>query len=286
MRYAFLPKFLLVLGIILILTGCSITHVMRIEDREVIDVETMIGELSDTSLVFVGERHDAYPHHRIQLDIIKGLKAKAKPLAIGMEMFEDSSQKALDAWSAGKVPEYAMRKVFESNWRNMSWGLYEDILLYARDNRIPIVALNAPRAIAQKVAQQGFSALSSEDLRLLPPGISAEVTDAYLDFIASSYSGHGRSGAAFRNICEAQMLRNSVMARRVSDYLALHPETTVVVLAGGGHAREAGGAPAELGKIPHRIVLPPIPGLTSETVTKNDADYLLEEPYSWLEMLL
>jgi uncharacterized iron-regulated protein len=286
MRYAFLPKVSLLIGIILTLTGCSITHVMRIEDREVIGVETMIGELSDTPLVFVGERHDASAHHQIQLEIIKGLRAKGKPLAIGMEMFEDSSQKALDAWSAGKVPEYALRKIFESNWRNISWELYEEILLYARDNRIPVIALNAPRATVQKVAQQGFSSLTTEDLGLLPPGISAEVSDAYLAFIAAAYSGHGRSGEAFRNICEAQMLRNRVMARRVGDYLALHPETTMVVLAGGGHAREEGGIPAELEKIPHRIVLPPIPGLTSKTVTRKDADYLLEEPFFWLEMIL
>ena len=81
------------------------------------------------------------------------------------------------------------------------------------------------------------------------------------------------------------MLRNRVMARRISDYLALHPESTMVVLAGGGHAREQGGIPAELGGLQYRIVLPTIPGLNDATVTKNDADYLLEEPYAWLEMI-
>jgi hypothetical protein len=47
----------------------------------------------------------------LQLEVLKGLKAKGKPLAIGMEMFEGFSQKALDAWSAGKVPTYAFTKV-------------------------------------------------------------------------------------------------------------------------------------------------------------------------------
>jgi hypothetical protein len=59
----------------------------------------------------------------------------------------------------------------------------------------------------------------------------------------------------------------------------------VVVLAGGGHAREEGGIPAELGSLRHRIVLPGIPGLGSETVTRKDGDYLMEEPYSWLGMI-
>jgi len=283
MRHARLSKVSFLLSITLALSGWSITQVMRVEDREIIGVRTMIDKLGDVPLVFVGERHDAPPQHQLQLEIIKGLLAKGKPLAIGMEMFEDSSQQALDAWSKGEIPEPAFRKVFQSNWRNVPWELYEEILLYARDNRIPIVALNAPRGVVQKVSRQGFSALSSVDRRLLPAGLSAEVSDAYLNFIAASYPVHGRSGEAFRNICQAQMLRNRVMARRVGDYLTLHPETVMVVLAGGGHARKAGGIPSELGMIHYRIVLPPYPGLDSKTVTGKDADYLMEEPYSWLE---
>jgi len=275
----------LLICLLLTLTGCSITHVMRVEDHQVIGVESMINELQNAPVILVGERHDAALHHKLQLEIIKGLHAKGKPIAIGMEMFEGPSQKALDAWSSGKAPEQALRKVYEWNWRNIPWELYEDILRYARDNNIPLIALNAPRGIVQKVSQQGAAALSSEDLAQLPPGISLEVSAAYLDFIASAYPVHGSSGEAFRYICQAQMLRNRVMARRVSDYIALNPESTVVVLAGGGHAREKGGIPAELGKLRHRIVLPEIPGLDAESIGKADADYLMKEPYLWLEYI-
>ena len=284
MPKTFLLKLLLFLYLIFTLSGCSITHVTRVQDREVIGVETMIGELGEAPVILVGERHDAPAHHKLQLDIIKALRAKGRPLAIGMEMFEASSQKALDAWSAGKVPEQALRKVFEWNWRNIPWELYEEILLYARDNSIPIIALNAPRGIVQQVSHLGASSLSGAELLQLPAGVDLEVSDAYLDFMRSAYPTHGRGGEAFRNICEAQMLRNRVMARLIGDYLARHPESTMVVLAGGGHVREEGGIPAELGKLQRRIVLPPIPGLSTETVTGKDADYLLEEPYSWLEM--
>jgi len=286
MRILSFTKALLLSSLLAALTGCSITKAMRVENREVIDVKTMIGELRGSPLVFVGERHDASSHHELQLDILKAIKAEGKPLAIGMEMFEDSSQRALDAWSAGKVPENAFRKVFAWNWRNMPWGLYRDIMIFARDNSVPIVALNAPREVVQSVAKKGFPSLTPEQLKLLPPGIDAEVTDAYLQFMMSFYPMHGRSGEAFRNISEAQMLRNRVMARRIGDYLQLHPETVMVVIAGGGHARAKGGIPAELGKLPYKIVLPPIPALDADTVTGGDADYLLVEPFSWLADIL
>lgn len=265
------------------LSGCSISTVMRVEDREVIRVEKMIDEVRDTPLIFVGERHDAPSHHELQLDILKAMKRNGKRLAIGMEMFEESSQRALDAWSAGKVPEESFRKVFEYNWRNIPWSLYRDIMIFARDNRIPILALNAPREIVRKVGQQGFSSLTSDELILLPEGITAEVSDKYISFISSSYAVHGRNAGSFRHLCEAQMLRNRVMARRITDYFVRHPQTSMVVLAGGGHAREKGGIPAELTRVlPYKVILPPVPMLTQATINTGDADYLLEEP-SWAD---
>jgi uncharacterized iron-regulated protein len=282
MQKTLLTRALLLLLFALTLTGCSISKAMRIENREVIDVKTMIGELRDTPLVFVGERHNEPSHHELQLDILKTLKGEGKALAIGMEMFEDSSQRALDAWSAGKVPEAAFQKVFEASWRNIPWWLYREILVYARDNRIPIIALNAPRPIVQAVSQSGLASLSEQELRRLPAGLDLGVSDAYIDFIRSSYPSHGRNGEAFRFICEAQMLRNRVMARHISDYLLRNPERVMVVIAGGGHARHKGGIPEELAQIPSKIVLPPILGLNADTVTRDDGDYLLVEPFSWL----
>ncbi len=262
------------------LPGCSITSAIRVEDRTTVDIRTMIDEVSNVPVVFVGERHDEADHHKVQLEVLKGLKAKGKHLAIGMEMFEDFSQAALDAWSAGKVPTHAFVKVYQSNWRNVPYWLYEDIFDYARDNHIPIIALNAPRQIVTKVSQQGLSSLTDSDKRMLPPAVDSEVSDAFLDFMRSSYAVHNKNDNHFRHICEAQILRNRVMASRIRDYNQLHPERVIVVLAGGAHARQRGGIPAELGSLPFKIIIPPVPGLNAESIRKQDTDFLLEEPFS------
>ena len=280
-----MPRTLITLVILFFLSGCSITRALRVEDRTTVDVRTMIGEVSDVPVVFVGERHDASGHHTLQLEVLKGLKAHGKSLAIGMEMFEDFSQKALDAWSAGKVQSYAFVTVYQSNWRNVPYRLYEDIFNFSRDNHIPIIALNAPRGIVTKVSQQGLSSLTNEERRLLPPGVDSEVSDSYLDFIRSSYAVHGKNNEHFRYICEAQMLRNRVMASRIREYHQLHPEKVIVVLAGGGHTRGRGGIPAELGNLPFKIILPPIPGLNADSIRTEDTDFLLEEPFSIIDLL-
>jgi uncharacterized iron-regulated protein len=278
---------LAILAISLFLTGCSstITRAMRVEDRVTVDVRTMIDEIGTVPIVFVGERHDASAHHALQLEVIKGLLAKGKSVAIGMEMFEGASQKVLDGWSAGTVTTDTFIKVYRSNWRNIPYRLYEDIFSYARVNHIPIVALNAPRDIVMKVSRLGLSSLSVADKRLLPPDVDAEVSDIYVNFIRSAYWSHGRNSNNFRYICEAQMLRNRVMASRIRDYHQLHPERVMVILAGGGHAREKGGIPAELGTLPFKIILPQIPGLAADAISSEDAHFLLEEPFSIIDLL-
>ena len=284
---ATLKSFILaILGLTLLLTGCSpITRAMRVEDRTIIDVRTMIDEVSTVPLVFVGERHDAAAHHALQLEVIKGLKAKGHSIAIGMEMFEESSQKTLDGWSGGTVTTNEFTKVYRSNWRNILYRLYEEIFSYARINHIPIIALNAPREIVMKVSRQGLSSLSSADKILLPPGADAEVSDDYVDFMRLSYWAHGRDSEDFRHICEAQMLRNRVMASRIRAYHRQHPGSVMVIIAGGGHTREKGGIPAELGGIPFKIIIPPVPGLTAASISSEDAHFLLEEPFSLLDLL-
>ncbi len=277
---------LAILVVSLFLNGCSsITRAIRVEDRVTVDVRTMIDEVSSVPLVFVGERHDASAHHTLQLEVIKGLQAKGHSVAIGMEMFEESSQKTLDGWSGGTVTTNEFTKVYRSNWRNIPYRLYEEIFSYARVNHIPIIALNAPREIVMKVSRQGLSSLSSADKRLLPPGADAEVSDDYVDFMRLSYWAHGRDSENFRHICEAQMLRNRVMASRIRAYQQQHPDRVMVIIAGGGHTREKGGIPAELGSLRYKIILPPVPGLSSASISTDDADFLLEEPFSLLDLL-
>ncbi|MBK5274888.1 MAG: ChaN family lipoprotein [Desulfuromonadales bacterium] len=284
MRSSLTPITLAMLVILLFLPGCSITHALRVEDRTIVDVPTMINEVSTVPVVFVGELHDSDLHHKLQLEVLKGLKAKGKTLAIGMEMFEGSSQKALDAWIAGKAPTDAFVKVYQWNWRNVPFSLYEDIFDFARDNQIPIVALNAPREIVVKVSRQGLSSLSDDERRLLPPGADADVSDSYLDFIRSSYGTHSGNGDHFRYICEAQMLRNRVMASRIRDYHHQHPESVMVVIAGGGHARAKGGIPEELGRLAFKVILPPVPGLTAKSIRYEDTDFLIDMPFPLMDL--
>lgn len=46
-------------------------------------------------MILVGETHDNLLHHELQLDVIRDLWQKKKPLAIGLEMVQTESQRLL-----------------------------------------------------------------------------------------------------------------------------------------------------------------------------------------------
>ena len=56
----------------------------------------IISGVADKAIVYVGEKHDRYGDHIVQLEVIKGLYKKHKKLAIGMEMFQKPYQNAID----------------------------------------------------------------------------------------------------------------------------------------------------------------------------------------------
>jgi uncharacterized iron-regulated protein len=258
---------------------CSAADVaLRMRDRSSVGFEQMIDDIQGANFIFIGEIHDSARHHQLQLDIIRALHVREVPLAIALEMFNAESQQDLDDWVAGKMDEESFKRSFDRNW-NLNWPLYRKIFVYARDNRIPLIGVNVPRAIVQKVARNGFASLSPEERRKLPPDITCNVDTAYMTFIRRAFAGHFGSERSFLHFCEAQMVWTKSMGRSLIARARAKPKEKVVVLTGVGHALKR-GIPDELGGdtgLSFRVVLPEVPDFRTETMTSEEVDYLLPE---------
>lgn len=269
--------FLACVAVILAARACfCMERVVRITDGRVIDFGRMIAEVKGGDLVFVGELHDQKWHHENQLRIIKALYGAGVPLAIGLEMFTAESQPALDRWVAGKMEKESFVRLYYENWQ-MPWSLYGDIFLYARQHRIPLIGLNVPREIVQRVASQGFESLASEERKRLPSGITCDVDKSYMAFIKRAFAEHAGNEKTFVHFCEAQMLWTKSMAWRLTDFLDKHPRKTVVVLTGAGHAMKR-GIPEQVGqssRYSYKVILPEISDMPIGKVGVGDADYIV-----------
>lgn len=253
---------------------------VRLADGAAVGLSALVDESATAQFIFLAENHLDRSHHEAQLAIIKALHANGRPLAIGLEMFASSSQKQLDRWVAGTMGLNEFRAVYRRDW-NIPWEQYHEILLFARNHRIPLVGLNLPLAISRKVSRQGFAALSPEERRLLPTTITCNVSPAYMTFIRQAYASHGLDERAFEHFCEAQLLWNRYMAEQLRRYAARHPRVTLVALMGVGHALKK-GVPDETDPDHrrYRVILPEFAGLNRGNVTHRDADYLLLMPDS------
>jgi uncharacterized iron-regulated protein len=131
--------------------------------------EKMIDEMMPARIVHVGESHNAMPMHEIELQVIRALYAKDRHLAIGMEMVPVTLQEALNKWTAGLLTknEFIREIRWYVTW-NFNFGYYEKIFDFAREHRLPIYALNAPREVITKIRMRGWDALNDEEKAFFP----------------------------------------------------------------------------------------------------------------------
>jgi len=233
-------------------------------------------DLLRRKIILVGEQHTDVSHHRAQLSVIQALTASGAKVAIGVEMFRRDSQEDLNRWIAGDIGLPEFEKIYYDNW-NYPWPAYSAIFEFARAQKLPMIGLNVPRDITRQVARSGFQSLSEEQRGHLSD-VTCSIDEEYMQYIRRVYGAHAHGNMNFTFFCEAQMVWDAAMAVHALNYLRQHPEATVVILTGVGHAQK-GAVPRQIqlrSKLPTAVMLPEIPGsIDTKTVDSQDADYLL-----------
>ena len=101
--------------------------------------------------------------------MIEELAAAGRRVRVGLEMYPYPEQRWLDDWSAGRLAEDAFLEGsrWYRNW-GYNWLYYRDIFLFARDHRLRLFAINAPREVVSAVRQKGFQGLTPEEAAHIP----------------------------------------------------------------------------------------------------------------------
>ncbi len=231
-------------------------------------------ELLQQRIVYIGEQHDSFAHHLNQLNIIELLHNSDPALAIGLEMFPRNQQATLDAYIAGQLSEqeFLAQSQYLTQW-GYDYGLYQPILQFAKQQQIPLVALNIASTISRQVARQGLDSLDTAQRQALPTELDASDVQYKTDLQAvfqQHQTGQGHQDADF--FLQAQLLWDETMAETIAHYVDTHPTTRLVVLAGNGHIRHRYG-------IPDRVFRrTPVPFLTlvqGDEIEAGVADYVL-----------
>jgi uncharacterized iron-regulated protein len=245
----------------------------------------------DARLVLVGEQHTSREAHRVQKRVIEALVADGRRVLIGLEMFPYTEQPALDRWTAGAEPEadWVRSSGWYEHW-GYHWRYYRDIFQIARERKLKMVALNAPRAVVSAVGQKGLSGLTPEQAKHLPPKVdvsSAEHMTLFKAFIGGGGAhGSSLSDDAWQRMLSAQATWDATMAHHAVTALAAErdPGTVMVVLVGSGHVAyglgiERQARPALGGRVASVIPVPVrVHGMTQPEARASYANYVWGVP--------
>jgi len=216
-------------------------NVYSAKEGKAVSFTKMITEMRDSRFVYVGESHNSMPMHDIQLKVIQALHEQDKNLSIGLEMFPVTGQEVLNKWSLGLLTEDEF--IQEAEWYvtwNFNFGFYRKIFQYAKANKIPVYALNAPRPMISAVRMKGWEALSDEQKLIIPqPDLSNE---DHRKLIRTIFEGaelpHQMKGPGlemmFEGLYRAQSSWDEVMAFNAVE-AAKKDGRRMVILAGSGH---------------------------------------------------
>jgi len=247
---------------------------------DVIDLDTTLSldrlaaQLANKRVVFVGETHDRYDHHLNQLEIIRRLRQLDPNLAIGVEYFQQPFQLQVDDYIAGRTTE---KEFLGATEYYQGWGydyrLYAPIFRFAREQRIPVRALNVPTSLASAVAKVGIAGLSGQQRTYLPKEIGPADAD-YRSRLRRAFEAHGAAKPdAFDHFVEAQLVWDEGVAESAAAYLNANQGRRMVILAGSGHLAFGSGIPKRLARRTKATFAIVLNG--GDEVEPQMADYLL-----------
>ena len=218
-------------------------------DTKVADYDQMLADLAQADVVLFGELHNDPVAHWLELQVAKDLQRLKKPgqLVLGLEMFERDVQPLVAQYAAGTLPDSAFERQARP-WPNYATD-YRPLLLFARENKIPVIGTNAPRPFAKTVAQGSLKALdrlaAADRALLVPLPLKVDYDlPGYKNMAAMFGGGSEAHGGGAQNIIQAQALKDATMAYFIRT--SRQPGQTLLHLNGSYHSDHHDGIVAYL----------------------------------------
>jgi uncharacterized iron-regulated protein len=222
-------------------------QILHVPTGRLLTTTELVELASAYDAVYFGETHDSPQDHAAQLTLLEGL-AERNPgkLALAMEMLRSDAQAGIDAWLAGESTDEDLETLWEDNWSSGSLPLYEPLLLYARDNGIPVVALNAVDSVKDAVKEHTLDALP-ESVRDAVPEV--DLDDPYHRAVVEAvFASHGHGVANVDRFVRVQAFVDETMAANAAKFLGSPSGNgfQLLVVSGGYHVRHGFGIPRRL----------------------------------------
>ena len=213
-------------------------------------LDKILEAIGQTDVVFLGENHDDATAHAIQLQIFKAViekYGKERKVALSLEMFERDVQIV--------VNEYLNNLISESHfllssrpWNNYKQD-YRPLVEIAKEQKLTVIAANAPRRYINMVSRGGRDVLNSltpEAKKWLAPLPYNQPSETYANKFKALMGGTPESNMGINKIMDSQSLWDATMSYSISQFLKENKKSLVVHLNGSFHTENRLGTAEQL----------------------------------------
>ncbi|UKJ06623.1 ChaN family lipoprotein [Solitalea lacus] len=204
--------------------------------KSLISLDELIRTTSTGQVILFGEEHNDSVGHAVQASLFKGLYAKyGNKVALSMEMFERDVQLILNEYLAGLITEKNF-KTDARSWKN--YTDYKPLIEFAKENKLLVLAANAPSRYVNRVSRLGLSSLNdlSEQAKQWLPTLPIDTLQgAYYDKFLKTMGSHSMPGV---QIYQSQNLWDASMVETIVSFLKKNSDYKVLNLNGRFHSDE------------------------------------------------
>ncbi len=217
---------------------------LRLSDETELEPLALSNELLKSDAICVGEEHGSAAQHFAELQLLSELAERAPSLGLelglGLEMWAKQKQAVLSTFGRGKMSEQEFLKEsgYETSW-GFPFAYYRPLLEKARAKGLPLVALNAPQELTERIAEEGLDSLDPAEKRALP-SLDLDNAEHYADFKARMKRHPGVDAGNIRHYYAAQVVWDETMADTAARWLELHaPMRRLMIVAGQAHCQHS-----------------------------------------------
>jgi uncharacterized iron-regulated protein len=226
----------------------SISKYYKIYDtrtRQQITTSNIVEDMNRADVLFFGEEHNDSAGHYLENKLFRELHARyGSQVALSLEMFETDNQQPLNDYLAGFIDEARLAKDARlwSNYKD-----YRPMVDYAKQNKLSVVAANAPRRYVSLVGKRGMAVLDSLDngaKQLLPALPYDTLAGRYREKFYEVMKGS--PGGDNPKVYYSQSLWDAGMSYSIYRYLKKNKGQKVFHCVGKFHVEERLGTAAQL----------------------------------------
>lgn len=213
--------------------------------------EQIINLIEKSDVVFLGEQHDDSVAHLLQMQIFKfgfDRYKNDRKVVLSLEMFERDVQIVLDEYLKDLITE---KKFLDDSrpWGNYKTD-YRPLVEFAKENKLEVIAANAPRRYVNMVSRLGRNSLEKlapDAKKWLAPLPYGEASEGYTKKFNALMGGMPGTAGQHNPMLASQSLWDATMAYSITESLKSNKDKLIFHLNGSFHTEN------RLGTVEHLL---------------------------------